>query len=65
MRVQVSIRLASRWWATGALDGIRTRDLPLRRRTLYPLSYERVAVASSTDCILPASQHAAATILER
>ncbi len=24
----------------GALDRIRTYDLPLRRRTLYPLSYE-------------------------
>ncbi len=27
----------------GALDRIRTYDLPLRRRTLYPLSYEGAA----------------------
>ena len=26
----------------GALERIRTFDLPLRRRTLYPLSYEGV-----------------------
>lgn len=30
-----------------ALDRIRTYDLPLRRRTLYPLSYEGVATVAA------------------
>ena len=40
---------------TSAFGGARTRGLPLRRRTLYPLGYERIYAGASADGALSAS----------
>lgn len=41
------MNLPNRAPSQSALDRIRTYDLPLRRRTLYPLSYEGVATGAA------------------
>ncbi len=40
---------------SGALGGIRTHGLCLRRAALYPLSYKRVIVCAPRDSSLPFS----------
>ena len=46
------------WWMTCAPTATRTRDLPLRRRSLYPLSYRGLPKANVTwdgACPLPSA----------
>ena len=44
---------------SGALGGIRTHDLCLRRAALYPLSYKRAVWLSVTSVQLSGIQHEA------